>query len=108
MLDVDVIQEQPVSPGDAKYLMIIYGEISGMPPHLSFRRTPQAKAGLSRQHKLKQVKCPHCSTRFADTDDSTRIEVIAKPVARPDPCHLYHKCESCGTVFGINIVIVVS
>ena len=97
-----------VNTDAVQYHLIIYGEISGIAPHVSCRRTSRTKGEFSRQSRLKQVKCPHCSARFADTDVSTRIEVIAKPAIRPDSCHLYHKCDACGAIFGINIIIVVS
>ena len=109
MPDMARLHTESTIPDDVRYCMTIYEEITGMPPLLSCRRASQATGQrLARARSLKQVKCPHCSTRFADTDDSTRIEVVAKPSARTDPCHLYHKCDVCGTVFEIKIVIVVS
>ena|GEM_PF-5046715 len=108
MADMCGIEKHSVNPDDVQYALIIYGEISGIAQHLSLRRTSRTKGELQRQNRLKQVKCPHCATRFADTDVSTRIEVIAKPSTRLETCHLYRKCDVCATVFGINIVIVVS
>ena len=100
--------EISINPDEAQYLLVVYGEITGFGPRLSCRRTARGKNDTIRQHRLKQVKCPHCATRFADTELTTRVEVVTKPNIKPDPCHLYRKCDTCGVVFGINIVIVVS
>jgi len=108
MLEARKIEDLSVSPEEIQYLLIIYGEISVINPHVAFRRSSRVKSETTRENRLKQLKCPHCSTRFADTDVSTKIEIITKPAIRKDPCQLYWKCDTCGAVFGVNIVIVVS